>query len=134
MTNESERFRILMSPLCLQLPNPLAEIKPGVMDKMHFYRYRMSETYVAGLYEEYLPAAYKVDEAGMLYGDDNQDYYLGYLHVDIDNKSFRLPEEYTENFELLKQTGEVFYSADKVSEKVEVMKATKTSDLKVSEF
>lgn len=134
LTNASGHFRILMSPLCLQSPNPLAEIKSGVMDKMHLYRYWMSEAYVAGLYEGYLPAGYKVDEAVMLYGDDIQDYYLGYLHVDIDKQSYHLPEGQTENDELLKLAGEAFYSAEKMSEQVAVMKATKPSDIKVSEL
>lgn len=121
---------VLASPVMLQSSNPLADIKAGIFNKMYLYSNWMSEDYLFKLYGG-MTIDYLGKHNAMLYGKDVADFYLGYLNIDNETKTFSLPADINENTELLQIAGEALFSADRVFRMVAVMNATNPDDINV---
>jgi len=122
---------ILLCPIMLQSKNPLADIKDRKFTKLFFYEHWMDEAYKANLNGEYLPEDFKTEKYLINYGQDFSKYYLGYINVDLDNKTYGIPEDHADKMDILHALGDLYFDEHTEPRLVIIMTPTRPSDIHI---
>ena len=120
---------ILPIPFMLQSKNPFTDMKDGKFSKMFFYEHWMDEAYIANLEQEVLPDEYKTEKYLIDYGQDFEQYYLGYLNVDFENRSYSIPIDQMDKIDDLKAIGDLLFKQDRETRIVTIFKPIRPSDI-----
>ncbi|MDI1233563.1 MAG: hypothetical protein PSX81_04725 [bacterium] len=132
LNTKNGRREILPCPFMLISDDPFSYMEDGKFNKLFFYEHWIDEAYKANLADEILPDEFKTEKHLIDFGQDFNKFYIGYLNVDFDNKSYSIPIDQQGRIDDLKAIGEVLFKDDTETRRIIIFKPTRPSDINLA--